>query len=123
MVDFPLGTLAGFVHKSVDGFGCGVKERDQAVCLGGLGGFREGHGVVGVFAQTSRLALIGLKLWSPVARVSSGVLNCTSLGGREKLFCLPFFGNRLRVILEWTHIYPPGLRIPSVHKHNLMTFM
>lgn len=108
MVDFPFVTLAGFVHKSVDGFGCGVKERDQAVCLRGLGGFREGHGVVGVFAQTSRLALNGLKLWSPVARVSSGVLNCTSLGRCEKLFCLPFFGNRLRVKLEWTSYISAG---------------
>lgn len=108
MVYFPLVTLAGFVHKSIDGFGSGVKKGHQAVCLGGLVGFREGHSVVGVFAQTNRLALNGLKLWSPVARVSSRVLNCTSPGRREKLFCLPYFGNRLCVILESARIYPLG---------------
>lgn len=67
MVDFPLVSLAGLVHESVDGLGGRVEEGDQAVCLlCGVTGFRGGHGVGGNFAQTNRLALNGLKLWSLV---------------------------------------------------------
>ena len=81
MVDFPLVALARLVHESVDGFRGGVEEGDQAVCLRGLAGFGEGHGVVGIFAQTRRLALNGLELWSLVTRVSSSVLRGTGRVG------------------------------------------
>ena len=65
MVYFPLVALAGFVHESVDGFGCSVQEGYQTVSLRRVAGFREGHGVVGFFAETSRLALNGLNFGHP----------------------------------------------------------
>ena len=33
MVDFPLVSLAGVVHESIDGLGGRVEEGDEAVCL------------------------------------------------------------------------------------------
>ena len=85
MVDFPLVSLARLVHESVDGFRGGVEEGDQAVCLRGLAGFGEGHGVVGIFdhCRSDKTSCgIGLEpCGSPVPRVSSSVLRGTGRVG------------------------------------------